>query len=100
MPPGQNELLASLPAREREALDAQGKRVLLSTGSVLHETGETLEQVYFPQSGAISLVVELSSGEMVEAAQVGWDGAVGGFAALHNLPALKRPWCRSSARRW
>jgi CRP-like cAMP-binding protein len=76
--------------REREALDAQGKRVLLHTGSVLHQTGEAIERVYFPHSGAISLVVEMSTGEMVEAALVGWDGAVGGFAALHNLPALNK----------
>jgi CRP-like cAMP-binding protein len=90
MPPSQNELLASLPAREREALEAQGKRVQLPAGMVLHATGETIERVYFPQIGAISLVVELSTGEMVEAALVGWDGAVGGFAALHNLPALNK----------
>ena len=90
MPPDHNELLASLPAREREALDVQGKRVLLPTGSVLHETGQPIERVYFPQSGAISLVVEMSAGEMVETALVGWDGAVGGFAALYNLPALNK----------
>src|SRR5262245_30198007 len=90
MPAGQNELLASLPAREREALDGHLKRVQIHNGTVLHETGETIERVYFPEGGAISLVVELSTGEAVECALVGWDGAIGGFAALHDIPALTK----------
>src|SRR5262249_48009456 len=36
------------------------------------------------------LVVELSTGDMVECALVGSDGAVGGFAAIHGLPALNK----------
>src|SRR5262245_8603007 len=90
MPLGQNELLASLPAREHEALDGQLKRVQIATGTVLHEAGAPIERVYFPQSGAISLVVELSTGEAVECALVGWDGAIGGFAAIYDIPALNK----------
>lgn len=87
MPPGQNELLASIPLRERKVLDADLKQVLLPAGTVLHDTGDPIERVYFPTDGAISLVVELSRGAMVETALVGWDGAVGGFGALQDYPA-------------
>jgi CRP-like cAMP-binding protein len=39
-------------------------------------------QIHFPQFGAISIVTELSSGQIVECAMVGRDGVVGGTFAL------------------
>jgi CRP-like cAMP-binding protein len=88
--PVRNEMLSSLPASEREALGVHLTRTLLPRDSVLHETGATVKKVYFPESGAISLVVDLTTGEVIESALVGSDGAVGGFAALNGWPALNK----------
>ena len=90
MVPERNELLSALPASEREALGVHLRRTLLPRDSVLHETGETIKTVYFPESGAISLAVDLRTGEVIEGALVGSDGGVGGFAAVKGWPALNK----------
>ena len=46
--------------------------------------------VYFPTSAVVSLVVTLSTGEMIEAAMVGKDGVVGASAALDGKISLSR----------
>jgi CRP-like cAMP-binding protein len=51
--------------------------------SVLARAGEALSRVWFPHSGIISLVVNLSEGEMVEVAMIGRD-SVFGAAAIHD----------------
>jgi hypothetical protein len=50
----------------------------------LHEAGNAISTVYFPTGAVISLVVALSTGEMVEAATVGRDGVVGASSALNG----------------
>jgi CRP-like cAMP-binding protein len=50
-------------------------------------SGSEVTDVYFPTGAVVSLVVSLSSGEIIEAAMVGKDGVVGAFAALGgNIP--------------
>jgi CRP-like cAMP-binding protein len=62
----------------------------LSRGTVLHDTGGAVERVYFPEAGAISLVADLASGEIIETALIGIDGVVGGHDALRHTTALNR----------
>lgn len=53
----------------------------------MFEAGGEVTDIYFPIGAIISLVVGLSSGEIIEAAMVGKDGVVGAFAALGgNVP--------------
>jgi CRP-like cAMP-binding protein len=85
-----NELLAALPLQERQAIEPHLKRIRMAPGVTLHEAGTQADKVYFPENGAISLVVELESGESIESALIGKDGAVGGFAALHGRPSLNK----------
>ncbi len=77
-----NRLLASLPRTAFAAIKPDLKLVELSHGDILAETGGQIRRVYFPHSGIISLVVELSAGEMIETATVGRDGAIGAASAL------------------
>jgi CRP-like cAMP-binding protein len=49
--------------------------------------GDAITRAYFPYTGAVSLVVVLSSGQMIETAMVGRDGMVGGSAAFDAQPA-------------
>jgi CRP-like cAMP-binding protein len=49
---------------------------------VLAESGSQVQKAYFPHSGVISLVVDLSVGEMIETAMVGRDGVFNAASAL------------------
>jgi len=85
-----NRLLASLPRAVFSAIKPTLKLVELSQGDVLAETGGTVRRVYFPHSGIISLVVELSAGDMVETATVGRDGVIGATSALDGRTSYNK----------
>ncbi|HYJ44101.1 MAG TPA: Crp/Fnr family transcriptional regulator [Xanthobacteraceae bacterium] len=77
-----NFILASLPATSFAEIKPLIRPVSLRRGDVLAETGTPIEYVYFPYSGIISLVVEMSEGDMIETAMTGRDGVWGAIAAL------------------
>ncbi len=82
-----NLLLASLSESDAAALRPHLKSVHLDHERVLFEAGGKVTDIYFPTGAIVSLVVGLSSGEIIEAAMVGKDGVVGAFAALGgNIP--------------
>jgi CRP-like cAMP-binding protein len=58
--------------------------------AVLFEPGDIVDRVYFPHTGIISLVIALSSGELIEAAMIGRDSMLGGSAALDGLISLNK----------
>jgi len=62
----------------------------LEQDKVLFEAGDTIDATYFPTSAVISIVVALSTGQVLEAAMVGRDGVVGASAALDGKMALSR----------
>lgn len=72
-----NLLLNHLPVAEREQLLAEGKQVSLPLGSVLHEPGANQLHVWFPTSGVISLLYELTDGNSAEVGIIGRDGMLG-----------------------
>lgn len=77
-----NHLLASIPTQVLALISPHLKLVDLRLGEVLAETDSVVELVYFPHSGAISLVVELDAGSAIETAMVGRDGVFNGSSAL------------------
>jgi CRP-like cAMP-binding protein len=58
--------------------------------AVLFEAGDTIDRVYFPHSGIISLVVELAGGEAIEAAVIGRDSLLGAASALDGDVSLNK----------
>jgi CRP-like cAMP-binding protein len=85
-----NLLPASVSDDVYAALQPHLKIVELKHGAVIAETGGTVKNVYFPHSGIISLVVELSVGDMIETAMVGRDGVVNAAAALDGKVSLNK----------
>jgi hypothetical protein len=85
-----NRLLASLSPEILAALRPHLKTVELKFGDVVAETGGPVQQVYFPYSGVISLVVEMDVGMMIETAMVGNDGAANAASALDGKVALNK----------
>src|SRR5689334_25052411 len=69
-----NRILRSLPASEYEELLPHVDLVRLRIGQVLHEPGEEMRYVYFPNHGVLSMLTVLDSGEAVEIATVGNEG--------------------------
>lgn len=85
-----NRLLASLPASVFDAIEPHLKLVELHLGDVLAEAGSAVRQVYFPHTGIISLVVELTNGQMIETAMVGRDGVMNASSALNGKMSLNK----------
>ena len=84
-----NRLLASLA-------EAHLKTFELRQAAILLKGGQTVEQVCFPHSGIISLVVELSEGMAIEAAMIGRDSMLGATCACAT--SRPRPASRRSER--
>jgi len=85
-----NLLLAQLSPGDTAVLQHHLKPVFLEQARVLFDAGEAIDAVYFPVEAIVSLVVGLSTGEMIEAAMVGKDGVVGAAAALDGRISLSR----------
>jgi CRP-like cAMP-binding protein len=86
--PNSNAILAALSASDASAIQPHLKSVHLESKRVLFNIGDIIDKVYFPAGAVVSLVVGLSTGEMVEGAMVGKDGVVGAAAALDSKIAL------------
>jgi CRP-like cAMP-binding protein len=71
-----NGFLAALPDDASALLEPELKQITLPPGAACYSPGGPIDQVYFPQSGMISLVV-VAEGETVETSSVGREGGVG-----------------------
>ncbi len=80
-----NHLLASLPPDQSALVQPYLRELPLQQGEYLARAGAEIENVIFPQSGVISIVVTLEDGLAVEAAMIGREGAVGAFLAASGL---------------
>jgi CRP-like cAMP-binding protein len=74
--PAGNRFLAALPDDAAAVLEPDLKQIILPPGAACYSPGGSIDQVYFPQSGMISLVV-VADGETVETSSVGREGGVG-----------------------
>ena len=58
------------------------QRSILLRAPVLYESGDEVDEVYFPLSGMISLLVVMRDGKAIETATVGREGVVGAMSSL------------------
>ncbi|MBB6092487.1 CRP-like cAMP-binding protein [Povalibacter uvarum] len=72
-----NRLLAALSLRSRERFVVDCDPVKLTFAEVLCESGERINQVYFPTEGFVSLLTPLDDGARLEVGIVGDEGMVG-----------------------
>ena len=77
-----NRLLAALSVQDQALLQAYLADVTLEVGTLLQEAGRPIEQVYFPQSGMVSLLAVMTNGQAIETATVGNEGAVGAMSGF------------------
>jgi CRP-like cAMP-binding protein len=80
--PASNIILLSISDDDYSSLRPHLEYVNLPNHQVLHEAGGTLEFVYFPNRGLISLVVVMKDGRTAEAGVVGKEGFTGAPAVV------------------
>ena len=88
--PLDNKLLAWLPREDFDRLLPHLSTVSLQQGIVLCESGDEVDQIYFPHSGMLSLLAVLRDGKAIETATVGREGVVGAMAGLGLYKSLVR----------
>lgn len=72
-----NALLGSLSPDDYHQLQRHLRPVGYRSGHVLYEPEDPVEWVYFPESGLVSLISVMLSGDAVESAVVGREGGIG-----------------------
>lgn len=72
-----NRLIDSLPREQRAAVLALCERVELERGVILCEMGQPFAHAYFPLSGTLSLVRELTGHGPFESESIGREGMLG-----------------------
>jgi CRP-like cAMP-binding protein len=86
-----NKLLAALPRAQFDRLAPHLLPEVLVQGLVLIEPGAKFDQVYFPHSGMLSLLVVMRNEEKaIETATVGREGVVGAMTGLGNSKSAVR----------
>jgi len=80
--PASNKLLAELPRKDFQLLASHLVYEQFAQGTVLFEAGEEVDDVYFPLSGMVSLVVVMRDGKAIETATAGREGVVGAMSGL------------------
>jgi CRP-like cAMP-binding protein len=61
-----------------------------SQNMVLLETGDEVDQIYFPHNGMLSLLAVMRDGKAIETATVGREGVVGAMAGLGLYKSMVR----------
>ena len=100
MQKNRNRILALLKTEELSKLSHHFREVAIEQGQLLEERGERVDSVHFPQTGMISLIVEIPEDRSLEVGTVGFEGAVGtdrhpASSASNNA---NRPACRAVRR--
>ncbi|MBC7796706.1 MAG: Crp/Fnr family transcriptional regulator [Pyrinomonadaceae bacterium] len=72
-----NYILASLPETEYRQLLPHLQTLRMTSETLIYQTGERFEYVYFPTTAMFSWIAMTRDGERVEVGVVGWEGIVG-----------------------
>ena len=82
-----NCILAALRPADFDLLASELQTVALDQDAVLTRAGDEVEHVFFPHSGAISLMIDMADGQTVATATIGREGAVSFLSAIGPSPS-------------
>jgi CRP-like cAMP-binding protein len=85
-----NLWLAALDPQDRQRLEPHLHERPFTQGQLLYDAGQSVEAVWFPLSGVVSLMTLLADGRMVETGIVGREGLVGVTCGPLNARASSR----------
>src|ERR1700686_3270693 len=69
-----NRLLLALPSRNLRRLMAELEHVDCELGEILIDADSSLDHVFFPDSGVVSVVAVYADGSIIEMATIGREG--------------------------
>src|SRR4051812_14260655 len=95
-----NWLLKAIEPELATRLQGAFREQELSQGAVLQVEGDPVDHVYFPDTALIGGFSALSSGEEVQTAMIGRDGALGVFEACGSRRASFRAEVQLAGRAW
>ena len=72
-----NRLLLALPSSDLQQLMPELEQIRCDREQVLIDADSSLDHVYFPDSGAISVVAVYADGSVIEMATIGREGCTG-----------------------
>ena len=72
-----NRLLLALPSRNLKLLMPELEHILCRRGQILMDADSSLDHVYFPDSGVVSVVAVYANGSVIEMATIGREGCTG-----------------------
>jgi CRP-like cAMP-binding protein len=76
-PPIANQLLAALPKKDYERLQPHLEEVPMAFEEILYQPNVLLSDIYFPNSGIVSLLAGINERSTLEVGLVGKEGVVG-----------------------
>jgi len=94
-----NSLLASLPFNDFSVLQPHLRQAELVAGQYLQTSGRDIEQVYFPESGLISILTGTDK-HAIEIAMVGREGMIGAPTLLGDHPSSHSALVQVSGPAW
>jgi CRP-like cAMP-binding protein len=77
-----NRLLLALPSRDLQTLTPALEQIPCQLGQILLDADASLDAVFFPEKGVISVVAVYDDGNIMEMATIGREGATGFQAAF------------------
>jgi CRP-like cAMP-binding protein len=77
-----NRLLLALPSADLARLVPELEQIRCERGQVLMDADSSLDDVFFPDSGVVSVVAVYADGSIIEMATIGREGFTGGQAVL------------------
>jgi len=72
-----NRLLLALPSRHLKRLMPELERIRCQRGQILLDADSSLDHVFFPDSGVVSVVAVYADGSVIEMATIGREGCTG-----------------------
>ncbi len=81
-----NRLLLALPSRNLKLLVRELEHIQCQRGQVLMDADSSLDHVFFPDSGVVSVVAVYADGNIIEMATIGREGCT----AMQALFGAKR----------
>ena len=83
-----NRFLAALPSDDYRLLAPHLRSVLLARGSVLHDSDEAIEHIYFPDGAMVSILVTMRDGTTVETVALGRAAVICANATVGSRQAV------------
>jgi len=90
-----NRILSALPASEFVVVANRLTYIDLHLGQSLHRAGETIEHVYFPETGFISAMAVLADGAPLEIGLMGAEGVAGVSVILGAITSYTETMCQT-----